>query len=531
MPQEESNTSSTSGAPGMAPAALAREVEVKLEAAPAVLREAFALAPLAGAAPGRAHTFETTYFDTADNALSRAGIALRIRRAGRRRTMTLKWTLQGDAGAFTRGELEAAINADTPDAQLLGAEAAQMIEQASGGAPLEARSKTIFKRRAAIVTFNGAQIEAAQDEGRILAGDRKARIAELELELKGGDPAALFDFAAGLTAFGFRVAAAPKGLRGHWLATGEAPRETRAIAPGLSAETPLDDAIAAILSANLKQFVANWPALSQDRPEAVHQMRVALRRLRSALGLFNRAIPCEAFTRFREEAKRIASAMGPARDQDVLLDLVEHGPAQALGRDASFDALMKASGRKRAAAYKNVHTLIEAPETSRFVLEMQGMIARREWRAAQTDAVEPKQDAPLEATAPAFAAKALDKLDRRARKRGKNLVELAPEERHEARIALKNLRYAADFFAPLFGRGRGARKFLRAIGDLQEALGAYNDAIVARSIVADLERTAGLAAGRAGGAVAGWAARGAADADAHLGAAWKKFRKASRFWK
>ena len=530
MSEEESAYPSAAAA-GTAPAAAAREVEVKLEAAPAVLREAFSLAPFAEAAPGRAHTFETTYFDTADNALSRAGLALRIRRAGRRRTMTLKWTPQGEAGAFTRGELEAVIHADAPDPQLLGPEAAHMIEQASGGVPLEARSKTIFKRRAAIVSFNGAQIEAAQDEGRILAGDRKARIAELELELKSGDPAALFEFAAGLTAFGFRVAAAPKGLRGHWLAMGEAPRETRAIAAGLSPDARLDDAIAAILSANLKQFVANWPALSQDCPEAVHQMRVALRRLRSALGLFNRAMPCDAFTRFREEAKRIASAMGPARDQDVLFDLVEHGPAQALGRDASFDALMKASGRKRAAAYKSVRALIEAPETSRFVLEMQAMIARREWRAPQADAVDAQHDAPSEASAPAFAAQALDKLDKKARKRGKNLVELAPEQRHEARIALKNLRYAADFFAPLFGRGRGARRFLRAIGDLQEALGAYNDAIVARSIVAELEQAAGLAAGRAGGAVAGWAARGAADADAHLGAAWKKFRKTSRFWR
>ncbi len=526
MPEDEGKAPSSAAAP-----ASPREVEVKLEAAPAVLREAFTLAPFAGLAPSRARTFETTYYDTADNALSRAGLALRVRRAGRHRIMTLKWTPRGEDGVFTRGEQEAAINGDVPDPQLLGPEAAAMVEEASGGAPLEARSKTIFRRRVAMVSFNGARIEAAQDEGRILAGDRKARIAELELELKGGDAAALFEFAAALTAFGFRVAPAPKGLRGHWLATGETPGETRAIAPAMSPDAALDDVIAAILAANLKQFVANWPALSPDCPEAVHQMRVALRRLRSALGLFNRAIPCDAFTRFRDEAKRIASAMGPARDQDVLFDLVEHGPAQALGRDSSFEALLKASGRKRAAAYKSVRALIAAPETSRFVLELQAMIARREWRAAPVEESAAGDRAPANVGAPAFAAQALDRLDKRARKRGRNLVELAPEERHEARIALKNLRYAADFFAPLFERGRGARKFMRAIGELQDALGAYNDAIVARSIVADLEQSAGLAAGRAGGAVAGWAARGAADADAHLGAAWKKFRKTPRFWR
>ena len=412
MPEDDSKLPSSAPQP-VAPAP-PREVEVKLEAAPAILREAFALAPFAGASPSRASTFETTYYDTADNALSRAGLALRVRRAGRRRIMTLKWTPSGEEGFFSRGEQEAVIHGDTPDPNLLGAEAAAMIEQASGGAPLEARSKTIFRRRAAMVGFEGAQIEAAQDEGRIIAGEKKARIAELELELKSGQPAALFDFAASLTAFGFRVAPAPKGLRGHWLATGETPGETRAIAPVLTRDAPLDDVIAAILQANLKQFVANWPALSPDCPEAVHQMRVALRRLRSALGLFNRSIPCAAFTRFREEAKRIASAMGPARDQDVLFDLVEHGPAQALGRDASFDALLKASARKRAAAYKNVRALIEAPETSRFVLELQAMIARREWRAATVE------ENGAGESAPAFAAQALDRLDKRARKRGKN---------------------------------------------------------------------------------------------------------------
>lgn len=505
-----------------------REIEVKLEAPPAVLRDVFALAPFGGAKPSRGHTFETTYFDTRDHALSRAGLALRVRRAGRRRIMTLKWSPRGEEGFFTRGECEAAIEVDAPEPALLGPEAAAMVEKAAAGEPLVPVSRTVFRRATAMIAFDGALIEAARDAGWIHAGERKSRICELELELRSGPPAALFDFAASLTNFDFRVAAAPKGLRGHWLATGERPSETRAIPAALSADSSIDDVIAAILDANLKQFVANWPALSPELPEAVHQMRVALRRLRSALALFNRAIPCDAFTRARAQAKRIASAMGPARDQDVLADLVAHGPAEALGMDQSFEALLKASARKRSAAYKSVEALIAAPETSRFVLDVQAMIARRDWRASQEGAADAEQGgAP---SARAFAGKALDRLDRRARRRGKNLAERAPEERHEARIALKNLRYGADFFAPLFARGRGARKFMRAIGDLQDALGAYNDSVVARTIVAELEQAAGAAA-RAGGAVAGWAARGAADADAHLGAAWKTFRKAPRFWR
>jgi inorganic triphosphatase YgiF len=521
MPENE-----TDAAPTQAPAGAAapKEIEVKLEAPAAALRGAFDLPVFAGAALARARTYETTYFDTEDNALSRAGMALRVRRAGRRRIMTLKWTLEGAEGAFARGEQEAIVHGETPEPFLLGPECAAMVAQATGGSALELRSQTRFRRRTATLVYKGATIEAAQDIGRIVAGDRTSPIAELELELKDGDAAALYELACELTQHGFRVTAAPKGLRGHWLATGEEPKDVRAIAPAVTADSSFDDLIAAILDANLRQFVGNWPALSPARPEAVHQMRVALRRMRSALALFNKAAPCDAFVHFRGEAKRIASAMGPARDQDVLHDLVEHGPAPALGGGKSFDALLKASEKKRLAAYKAVSELIAAPATSRFVLDLQAMIARRDWRGAIAGGETP----PL--GAPEFAAAALSRLDKRARKRGKNLVELEPEQRHEARIALKNLRYAADFFTPLFEKGKGARKFMRAMGELQDALGAYNDSIVARAIVADIEKVAGAAAMRAAGAVDGWTARGAADADEHLGAVWKAFRKAPRFW-
>lgn len=506
-------------AAGVTPAP--REIEVKLEASPSILRAAFAQA--FGAAQTRAKTFETTYFDTADNVLSRAGMALRVRRIGRKRVMTFKWPLTGAEGAFTRGEAEAATTNAEPQPDLLGPDAAKMIFDVIADAPLEPRSQTIFRRRTALIEQGDSRIEAALDEGRILANGRTARIAELELELKSGDPTAAFDLASRLVGHGLRVSAAPKGLRGHWLATGETPREVRAVAPSLSPDSTLDDAIAVILDSNLKHFVANLPALSPECPEAVHQMRVALRRLRAALGLFHKGAPHDDFVRFRAEAKRIASAMGEARDQDVIRDLIEKGPARALGDTASLGALLKASARKRAAAYTAVRALIDAPDTSCFVLDLQSLIARRGWRNEAGEEVA--------TSAPAFAAQALSRLDKRALKRGKGLVKLAPEQRHDARIALKNLRYAADFFASLFSRGKGAKKFARAIGDLQEALGAYNDAIVARAIVADLEKAAGAASARAAGAVEGWTARGAVDADADLAAAWKKFRKAPRFWK
>ena len=86
----------------------------------------------------------------------------------------------------------------------------------------------------------------------------------------------------------------------------------------------------AVLSNTLRHFVANWAAIREaEDPTAIHQMRVALRRMRAALAMFKRALPCSEFDLLREEAKQIASALGPARDCDVFREMVEGWTAGA----------------------------------------------------------------------------------------------------------------------------------------------------------------------------------------------------------
>ena len=128
-------------------------------------------------------------------------------------------------GAFARGESRGSSFTPTNRTpKCFRPEAAAHDCETTGGAPLEAavaRPSSGAALRSS--TFNGALIEAALDEGRIVAGERKARIAELELELKRGDPSALFDFASALTDMAFASRPRRRALRGHWLATGEAP--------------------------------------------------------------------------------------------------------------------------------------------------------------------------------------------------------------------------------------------------------------------------------------------------------------------
>ncbi len=513
-----------------------REIEVKLEGPSEILNALLKIDALAGViVRPRAQKLVTTYYDTPDDALERAGMALRIRRNGARRVMTLKWTPVGE-GLFARGEAEASLRADVEArsadlleaVSLLGPSCELMVRSVVGDSELEPRFETRVKRRVGVRALGQGSVEIALDEGEIVAGSRRAPIHECELELKDGQPADLFNLAARVAQAGLWLSPEPKSQRGYRLARAETPRDVRAIHPVLDDAALAEDAIGAVVDATLRQFLANWPALGEgDLPESIHQMRVALRRLRSGLALFEKALPNAGFEPFRAQAKSIASAMGPARDQDAFCALVEEGPLTALPRDASFDALLAASAARRAQAYDAARALLRDPETSRFVLHLQAFVALRGWR----NGLSPADLAKLLDSARRFACVSLERLDRRARKRGKGLVDLAPEQRHNVRIALKNLRYASDFFGSLFGDPRGVKKFAQTIGALQDSLGAYNDAVVAAETIAHLEQEAGPAAARAAGAVLGWCAHGAIASDGHLDAAWRTYRKARRFWR
>jgi inorganic triphosphatase YgiF len=504
-----------------------REIEVKLEGEPQLLRRLFTLHALVGATQrSRPQQLVSTYFDTEDDALERAGMTLRVRKSASGRVMALKWTLYGE-GPFARGEAEAFARDDKPDPELLGAELAAMVNEATGGQELVPRFVTCVRRQSGDLTSDSMRVEIGIDEGEIIAGDRRVPIAECEMELKAGEPAALFTLASRLTRDGLRLGPMQKPQRGYRLARGDAPAVVGAINPKLGPESVTEDAIDAVVETTLTQFLGNWPALLEaDLPESIHQMRVALRRLCSGLALFEKALPNAGFEPFRSEAALLASALGPARDQDVFAALVAEGPLSVFPRDESFEALLLVSVARRTRAYADARHLIAAPETSRFVLDLQAFVARRGWR----NGLDTESLTKLTQLARIFAADTLGRLDQRARKRGKGLLGLTPEERHRVRIALKNLRYGADFFASLFDDGRCAKAFAKCLGNLQDVLGADADAIIIYKTIATLELDAGPSASRAAGIVLGWCGHGARTSDSQLSDAWRAYLKVRRFW-
>lgn len=284
----------------------------------------------------------------------------------------------------------------------------------------------------------------------------------------------------------------------------------------------VEDAAVCVFSASLDHFEANFPAFrASDDAEAVHQMRVALRRLRAAIGLFREALSGPALEAARERAKTLAGVLGGARDWDVFREMIADGPGAALADEPGFYALLDAVELRRATAYRAAREALDDSQTKSFVEDLRKAVARRDWTAA-----EGARDA---GSARGFAAKALTRLRKRVLKRASGLAKLSPEERHAARIALKKARYGAEFFESLFSHVEDAADYSAALAELQDGLGAFNDMEMANALLDEIDAE-GSAALRASGFVRGWFAHAAQAGAAHARKSEKRLKRLRPFW-
>jgi inorganic triphosphatase YgiF len=508
-----------------------RELEIKFSTDSPGLKAAFE-SPVLGGVPGKgvsARSLISTYFDTLDRSLNKRRIALRVRRSGRAAPLIgVKWPPTSHSEAFIRGELEVRGHNGVPDLALLGEEIAVELGEIIGDRALEPQFETRIKRRTRLVGAGTSRIEIAFDDGEIVAGDRRARVLEVELELKSGDASELYDLAArAVEVLPFRLDVTSKSERGFRLVEGAVASPVKARYPVFTPGATIDDAIASVVGNTLAHFLANMAPLREgDDPESIHQLRVALRRMRSALGMFNRVRPCAEFDAFRAEAKRIATALGPARECDAFRDLLSAGPSRAIADPSVFAGIDIALSKRRQALYAEARQLINAKETTVFALQLQAFLTRRGWRSATGEPL-----AGLMAPVTQFSSFTLERLRKRVVKRGKKLVLLPDEERHKVRIALKNLRYAAEFFGALYEESGGYRTYVRTVARLQDILGAHNDAAGAQILLDGLGARAKAGTAFAAGVMLGWCERDAEIADAELGEAWRRFKRLEPFWR
>lgn len=512
-----------------------KEVELKLEIRPeeaAVLLRSPLVRELAC---GRARTrsLHTVYFDTPELALARQGIALRVRRDGKRLVQTLKVRSALRGAHFDRLELEARTASEEPDLDLLpDPELRARVEAALAGSTLSPVIETRIRRTQRPLRQAGSLLELDLDLGEIRAGGERQPISEVELELREGDAGALYDVAiALLEVVPMRISTVSKADLGYACLTGTPPAPRKARPVELSPDATLDDAIATTLASCFEQVLANQaPAHLGETPEGVHQMRVGVRRLRSALRLFRPVLPADAVRPLESELAWLARELGAVRDLDVfVVELLDPRLAMRPG-DKPLERLRDAAEEQRRARQERLRRSIDSPRYTRLALELGRWLARRGWREQRVDA----RTARLFAPARELAGELLRRRDRKARRLGERLAELSVPELHRLRIQLKRLRYAGELLGGLYP-GRTRQRYLKPLAELQDRLGRLADLATARALLADLaERVdpeSRAACTHAAGFVEGWAAADAARAMRRLDKVWRNFARARPFWR
>ncbi|MBV9786348.1 MAG: CHAD domain-containing protein [Acidisphaera sp.] len=290
---------------------------------------------------------------------------------------------------------------------------------------------------------------------------------------------------------------------------GEAEGGARKAAPvDLPENVLLGEAFREIAGSALGDLLGNAPVAAAGDPEGVHQVRIAIRRLRAALLLFRRELDPEPAARFEAELKRLGQISGAARDWDVFC-------VQTL-RDADKDidvsAVRPVAEARRQAAHRQLGEALQASSFSWLVLGFSAWI-----EGALTA---PFRELPLREEAGAL----LGRVERKVLKQGKHVDGGSVEELHALRKSLKKLRYAIESLAGLYRR-KQVRAYLHGLKALQQRLGVFNDAAVTAQLAEGVAEESPAAT-----ALIYWSRLRRDEALADLPRSWKRFRREPSFW-
>lgn len=483
----------------------------------------------------RTTTLRSIYFDTPGYALRDARIALRLRRDGRRWVQTVKTGGVRGSGFQQVGEVEIHAPggrlriAAIPDPAVRDA-----VLGCIGEALLEPVCETIIRRTTRQVSLGGTVAEIAVDKGAISARGNSAELEEVEIELVEGNPQGLFEIAKLLFPNGgLRFSRLSKSARGYLLAEKgyieppPAPRNAADIA--LARDQTAEEGARDILRECVEQVVTNVQVVGVlDDPEGPHQLRVGLRRLRSLLAIFSAVAQSGELERLDDEARWLGREVGRLRDLDVAADEIVRREAEAHPAETCLPALLHALEERASGERRQLRALLAGRRVQDLCLDLTRFVETRGWLVQEDIGQTGRLAAPLGAVAGAALARSW----KRARKRARKIDRLSIEQRHELRKALKKLRYAIEFFAPLYDPKRVGR-MLRRLKSLQDVFGALNDAAMVREVLTDPLTVPGgdPAAQRA----AGWVL-GASEARAEMRWTeardqWRRLRDIRPFWK
>ena len=454
-----------------------RETERKYEAADGVELPGWAgLAGVESLVGPEEQTLEAVYYDTEDLRLAQAGVTLRRRRGGDDAGWHLKLPVGGDSRDEVRVSDVRAGRRRTPPAELVG-----LTRAVTRGAPLGPVAELATRRR---------RWRLAGDDGRVLVevvddqvsahtlGASTAGLSwrEVEVELGGDDDPDLLDrVERRLLKAGVRRSDARSKLARLLGERVQAPVSTSR----LGRKATAGEVVLAYLREQAEALRWGDPAVRQGAPDAVHQMRVAIRRMRSALQAYGRVIDRSATRELTTELRWLAGVLGDARDLEVLRarftsgvdglpDELVVGPVQA--------RLTRFFSRREADARTGVIAALDSDRYLALLAAIDGLLANPPLtRLARGRA---------RRELPALVGRAHRRVDRHVREAGRRLGPERDVEWHEARKAAKRLRYAAEAAAPVLGTP--AERLVKQVKGVQEVLGDHQDAVVARPVLREI---------------------------------------------
>ncbi len=514
-----------------------RELELKLaidEEAIAALRAHPLIASVA-AGPARISRIDNRYFDTSDRLLAQAQMALRLRRIGRQWMQTLKVAGPGGAAFSQRDEWEIPLSG--PQLALGRLRNTPLVAL---GSPRTLARKlapvfvTNFRREIRELSLtDGCKVEFSIDVGTIRSGRGKTgkseRISEVEFELKSGDASALLRFVHRLV---HDVPMLPlpisKAERGYAFADVIERAPVKVELPEARADSSARAHLSNVVAACQSTLLLNAHALRGSRDAAmpienrvdtefVHQARVAVRRMRSALRTFRTVFGKRRFETMNAILRDIGLVFGGARDWDVFCDETLDRIERIAGDDdagrAAMAVLREEARRQRDAAHQRLVEYLHAARAGSDAIAIERFILLFEERCGRL----------LADLAPRW----LEQHQRRVVDRARRIAALDDEERHRLRIDVKRLRYALDLLDALYDRD-DVHRYRKALSELQDELGELNDAVVAQRLMQTMGESAAIALVRE--RFAAWLARRLVKRLPRVGALSVAFELTGRPW-
>ena len=505
-----------------------REIELKLALTPddmGRLAERPCLADCRQGEPALKH-LSSLYFDTPDFALAAQGISVRVRKTGAGHVQTVKTAGTSVSGLFDRDEWEVPLADSSLDADQLRITGLAALCEGDVVERLVPAFATEIRRTIYRLGDADWEVEVALDIGEVVAGTQAEPICEIELELVRGSPAHLFQLARRVQE---EVSARPMSLsksdRGFRLASGHPHQPVKARPPCLTPDMSVAAAFQAIGRGCLEHLLLNERCLlATGDGEAIHQMRVALRRLRSATKVFKGILATPQMAAIKSDLRWLLAHLGPARDSDVFLrEIIEPVLAQHPDNKGLI-GLRKFWTKDRDAKLAAAVNAVRSRRYCALVLQLGQWIETGDWLGP---AEQPPRRRLAEPVANFAGRRLLKGVRKLLRLGGDTPSKLSPENQHMVRIQCKQVRYSGEFFAPLVPR-KHMKVFLAELSELQDVLGQLNDIAVAGPKLSG--RTGEPGSSRAAGLVAGWHQARRSALLGEVDKAWKRWRSCPVPW-